>query len=195
MKRSKTMPLTRMRKTASLAPVSLAGVLLSGCAEEPTDAVVYRDAQECIDANPEMVSQCNTVYRQAQEEALRTGPKFNTEQDCEYDFGAEQCQQVQAGGSSFFMPFMAGYMLSNLMSPKRRYYQPMWTSYAPGSRYRNRWFGARGTDYGSVNKRNFRVAPSSFAPKPTVNRTIRRGGFGASVRKAKMAGGRRSWGG
>lgn len=199
-KRSNNINLPSMRKYFSPKPlaISLTSVFLTACADESSNSTVYTNVNECINENPEATEQCNLAYEKAVEEAQRTAPKYSTQKDCEYDFGADRCQTYQSGGSSFFMPFMAGYMLSNLMSPNR-YSQPMFISSSPYSRYRYRWIGADGYDYGDLRKRNFRTSSRSYKPKPTVSRTIKRGGFGSSVRAKSSWGSSksssRSWGG
>jgi uncharacterized protein YgiB involved in biofilm formation len=51
---------------------------------------------------------------------------------------------------------------------------------------------------GDIRKRNYRVNKDVYKPKPTVNRTMKRGGFGSSVRAKSSWGssGRKGgWGG
>jgi len=198
-KRTSYINLSKMRKSFALKPLAIGvtGVLLSACSSDKQDATVYTNLQDCVDQNPSAETQCKLAFEEAQKEAERTAPKYNSQYDCEYEFGANQCRNVQSGSGSFFMPFMAGYMVSSLLSP-RPYYQPMFTSYSRNSSYRNNWIGADGTSYGDTRKRNLKVRESAFDKKPAVTRTIQRGGFGSSVR-AKSAWGSKSsskgWGG
>lgn len=200
-KRSAQINLSRMRKHFVPKPLAIGvtSVFLAACADDRQDAVIYKDALECANANPEHAQTCETAYEQALAEAQRTGPKYNGMRDCESDFGPNQCYPVQQNSNSFFMPLMAGYMIGNLLSPSRYHYQPMFTSYSPYSSYRYRWLTADGYDYGDLRKRRYKVRPDAFKAKPTVSRTIKRGGFGSSVR-AKSSWGSRSgskggWGG
>lgn len=198
-KRSKSINLSVMRKSFSVKPLALgvAAIFLSACGDEQK-ATVFTTVDECTDANPEFAQKCQTAYEDALREAERTGPKYNTQSDCESEFGHNQCRVVQRDSGSFFMPFMAGYMLSNLMSPRGYYSQPMFTSYSRYSPYRNRWIGADGYDFGDYRRRNMRVSEKALKPKPTVTKTMSRGGFGSSVR-AKSSWGSSSkkggWGG
>lgn len=198
-KRTRSIDLRSMRKAFSLKPltIGIASVLLSACSTEREEAIVFNTLEDCVNANPSAAAQCEIAYQGALEEAARTAPKYNTENDCEYEFGPNQCQQVRTGSGSFFMPFMAGYMVSSLLSP-RPYYQPMFTSYSPNSPYRYRWIGADGRDFGGLNKKRYNVSKSVFDKKPAVTRTIQRGGFGSSIR-AKSAwgskGSSKGWGG
>lgn len=197
-KRSLSINLSRMRKQFRPKPLALgiAAVFISACSDNRQDAQVYVSPQECEEDNPGFAEQCETAYQQALIEAERTAPKYRSEYDCEYEFGANQCRYVERDSGSFFMPFMAGYMLSNLMSP-RYHYSPLFTSYSRYSPYRNRWIGSDGHVFGDYNRKSFKVRSDTFKPKPTVSRTIKRGGFGSSVRAKSSWGksGSRSWGG
>ncbi|PKI01507.1 DUF1190 domain-containing protein [Glaciecola sp. 33A] len=198
-KRSSNIDLSRMRKAFSLKPLALgvASVLLSACSGGKEEAVVFKNVNDCADALPTMAQKCEAAYKGALAEAAKTAPKYNSKNDCEYEFGRNQCQTYNSNGSSIFMPLMAGYMIGNMMSP-RPYYQPMFTSYSRYSSYRNNWVGADGRNFGDSRRSKLSVSPSAFDKKPAITRTISRGGFGSSVR-AKASWGSRSsgkgWGG
>ena len=198
-KRSEKINLGRMRKSFLPKPLALgvATVFLSACADNRQDATVYRTVQDCVDENPEFAQECQSAYQDALAEAERTGPKYASQRDCEYEFGSNQCRYVESGSGSWFMPFMAGYMLSDLLSPRRYSTQPMYTSYSRYSPLRYRWMAADGYDYGDIRKKNFKVGKNAFTPKPAVTKTIKRGGFGSSVRaKSSWGSSRKSgWGG
>lgn len=198
-KRSRSINLHAMRKGFAVKPLALgiASVFLSACGSEKEQATIYNNIDDCATQNPEFTAECKTAFEQAQKEAERTGPRYNSTSDCEYDFGYNQCRQVNSGGSSFFMPFMAGYMLSSFLSPRGYYSQPMYTSYSRRSPYRNQWINASGRSFGDSRYSKFKVDKSAFKPKPTVSRTIKRGGFGSSVRaKSNWGSSRRGgWGG
>lgn len=200
LKRSAHINLSRMRKGFSVKPLALgvAAVLLSACGQDTEKATVYTGVDDCISQNPEQSEICKTAYQQAVDEAQRTGPKYASRQICEEEFGPNQCNYQRTDSGSFFMPFMAGYMLSNLMSPGY-HSQPMFTSYSRNSSFRNRWMGADGSDYGDYRQRNMKVNKEAFKPKPTVSKTMSRGGFGSSVRAKSSWGSssarRGGWGG
>lgn len=197
-KRSRYIDLSKMRKSFAIKPLAagIAGVLLSACSGGREEAIIFTTLEECNNTYPDMEAKCEVAYEQALAEAARTAPKYNNVNDCEYEFGANQCRQYSSGGGSFFMPLMAGYMIGNMMSP-RPYYQPMFTSYSRNSSFRNRWTTSDGAIIGDTNKRNMRVRPSAFEKKPAVTRTISRGGFGSSVRAKANWGSSKSkgWGG
>jgi uncharacterized protein YgiB involved in biofilm formation len=182
-KRSKSINLTGMRKSFSVKPLALGvtAIFLSACGDKQ-EAAVFTSVNDCTDTHPEFAEKCKTAYEDALREAQRTGPKYNSQRDCESEFGNNRCNVVRNESGSFFMPFMAGYMLSNLMSPRGYYSQPMFSSNARNSSYRNRWVGADGYDFGDNRRRSMRVSENSLKPKPTVTKTMSRGGFGSSVR-------------
>jgi uncharacterized protein YgiB involved in biofilm formation len=201
MKRTKHINLNNMRKGFNVKPLALgvASVILSGCGGEKEDATIYTSLEDCKQDYPDAIERCEAAYQTAVEEAMRTSPRFSSEYDCEHEFGPNQCQYVNNGSGSFFMPFMAGYMVSSLLSPNRYYSQPLYTSYSYNSPFRSRWVTADGYVFdGDIRKRKNRVNKSVYKPKPTVNRTMKRGGFGSSVR-AKSSWGSSSrkggWGG
>ncbi len=200
-KRSTSININRMRKRFAVKPLALgvASIFLSACGSDRQDAMIYTSVDECIDENPSAADVCRAAYEDALAEAIRTGPKFASEYDCEYEFGPNQCRVYDTDSGSFFMPFMAGYMVSNLLSPSRYYHQPIYTSYSRHSPFRSRWILADGTVFkGDIRDRRYKVRESTFNKKPTVSRTMKRGGFGSSVRaKSSWSSSSRksSWGG
>ena len=198
-KRSSRINLQKMRKSFSPKPlaVGIAGIFLSACADDRQTANIYTSIQDCIDDNPDFSQQCQAAYEDALKEAERTGPKYGSQRDCEHEFGPNQCRYVESGSGSWFMPFIAGYMLSDLFSGRRYYSQPMYTSYSRYSPLRYRWMTADGYDYGDLRKRKYKVGKNAFTPKPAVKKTMSRGGFGSSVRAKSSWGSSRKggWGG
>lgn len=216
MKRTRSIDLSRYRKTGSsrlersgatalVSTALLSGVLsstlgLSGCSNNDTTvADIYLDAEHCIENNPEQEDACRASYTDAVTESERTAPKYATQQDCEAEFGSENCQSVErAEGGSFFMPLMAGYMLGQLMNGQRRAVSPLYSSSRPDSPMYQRWTGADGQTYGRATPGQVRVPSDALKPKPTQMNTLQRGRFGAAVaRKTALqrSSFRSSWGG
>lgn len=200
-KRTQHINLNAMRKAFAAKPLALgiASIFLTACGGNRDQAAIYNNVDDCIQDNPEQSQACQAAYREALTEAERTGPKYANQRLCEDEFGRNQCYQAQTGSGSFFMPLMAGFMLGNMMSSGRYYSQPMYTSYSPYSPLRYRWMTADGYDYGDMRRKYVRTRSDTFKPKPTVNRTLKRGGFGSSVRAKSTWGSskstRSSWGG
>ncbi|GAL04317.1 DUF1190 family protein [Photobacterium aphoticum] len=187
MKRSKHVVLASMRKNwrpTMMAPFTaiLAGAALSGCSDPSQDASIYQGLNDCIGDNPDHAEECRAAYQSALEEAARTSPKYASRADCELEFGINAC--VQAPSNDWFMPAMAGFMFARLINSDNRYYsQPMFRSTYPTSRYYGYWVTSDGYNYGksSYKKSKVKIKYDDMKPKPAVNRTIKRGGFGSSV--------------
>lgn len=216
MKRTSRINLSRHRKAGSgrlerggasalVGTAMLSGVLtstigLSGCStNDTTVADIYLDAEHCIENNPEQEDACRASYSEAVAESERTAPKYASQQDCEAEFGSENCQSVErAEGGSFFMPLMAGYMLGQLMNGQRRAVNPLYSSSRPDSPMHQRWTGADGKTYGRATPGQVRVPVDALKPKPTQMNTLQRGRFGAAVaRKTALqrSSFRSGWGG
>ena len=183
-KRSQELQLPQFRKSYRVKPLAL-GIssvfFAAACSDNRQEAMVFTSLSDCQYQLPEHAAQCETAYQQALQEAADTAPKYNSRRDCEYGFGAEQCVEYRnESGGSWFMPLMAGFMIRDLLQP-RGYTQPLFTSYSRYSPYRYRWIAADGYDYGDFRKRNFKVS-KTYSKPPKVARTIKRGGFGSSVR-------------
>ncbi|TKI04900.1 DUF1190 family protein [Martelella alba] len=180
------------------APVALAvGAVfaLAGCEKSDENVTLYQNSDDCSRANPSMAEQCATAYRNAQQEAEKTAPKYRSRADCVADFGEDQCTRApaQAGmaaessSGSFWMPLMAGYMMGRLMNGGYAQ-QPLFTSRAPGSPANGKFVDASGRGYGPVaSGRSMAVPKSAMAPKPATTTTITRGGFGETVAKQSAA--------
>lgn len=151
---------------------------LVGCDEVADQHVaMYQNADDCARANPQEKAQCLKSYQDATYESDRTGPKYDSQADCQKDFSTEQCHQQTPSSGSHWVPYMYGYMYGSHGS----YSQPLYSSNQPGSSMYKQAFDAAGNKYGSaVSGRYISTTRSNLAPKPTVTTTTR-GGFGATV--------------
>ena len=71
-------------------------------------------------------SRVKTPRRPPIKHRLAEAPRFGRKQQCEQEFGAGNCESRQeAGGGSFFMPMMMGYMMGNMMGGNR-FSQPVY---------------------------------------------------------------------
>ncbi|PSW22250.1 hypothetical protein C9I98_03020 [Photobacterium sanctipauli] len=205
MKRSKQVVLASMRKnwrplTYTPITAAFASIALSGCSDNDQDAVIYQSLDDCLDDNPSYSEECRSAYQFALQESSRTAPKYNSEYDCEAEFGDNAC--IQPRGQNWFMPAMAGFMFARMLNNNNYYSQPMYYSRYPGSIFYDRWTTADGRDYGNrYKKAKVRVNRDSMKPKPTVSRTISRGGFGSTVSaksswgSSRSSSGSKGWGG
>lgn len=195
-KRSKFIDLTAMRKVSknfAIKPLTL-GVttaILSACSKPP-EALIVKDVDECLTKTSLDQQSCEAAYQQALSEAEKTSPKYRDRYACESEFGYNQC--VQSSSGSFFMPFMAGFLINELLFDRDRryysgYYNPVYRYNRPYSRYHDMMMLADGTSIGKYGKSSYRINKSATQKKPKITRTVSRGGFG-SVASAKS-----NWGG
>ena len=198
MKRTQFINLDFMRKITPsfrLKPLALgvSAALLASCGSSKEEVVFVTSVDDCEDNTELSAAQCNTAYQQALAEAQRTGPKYRSMNLCESEFGDVQC--MNAPDSNFFMPLMAGFLINQMLFDRDRhyyggYYNPVYRYYRPYSRYHDALMLADGTSIGKFgSKKKFKVSKSATKKKPTVTKTVSRGGFG-SVASAKS-----SWGG
>lgn len=223
MKRSKSINLERMRKCATRkiepqgslpnsAPLNYAQFIpsplkslvlgaaafsLMGCSDSQ-EAAIYASPEHCANENPSLAEECQTAYQQALAESANAGPKYRSMYDCAAEFGERNCVPYRSeGGSSWFMPAVAGFALGRALDGGRYYGSPLYTSSYYGSNFYGRWSTVDGRlykkRYGRMNMR-----ADTFKPKPAVKRTISRGGFGSTVAaKSRWSGSssRGGWGG
>lgn len=207
MKRSKQVLIPRLVKSPSFALKSLAvavsSAMVVGCSTKE-DVYIFKNVEEC-DASGKFTQQkCETAYRKALEEAKNTAPRYSNLKDCEYEFGAEKCQEQKSSAQSFFIPAMAGFMVSQALQGSNyhgsHYYNPLFYHYDRGySRYKSpTWTTSDGVTIGNSNASTASVSKGDMKSKPAVTRTMKRGGFGSTVAaKSSWGGGSKksSWGG
>ncbi|VUD58625.1 hypothetical protein TDB9533_02470 [Thalassocella blandensis] len=207
MKRSKQVLIPRLIKSPSFALKSLAvavsSVLAVGCSTKE-EVYIFKSIEEC-DASGKFTEQkCETAYRKALQEAQKTAPRYKNLKDCEYEFGAQNCQEQKSTAQSFFMPAMAGFMVSQALQGSNygssHYYNPLFYHYDRGySRYKSpKWTTSDGVTIGNSASSKASVRKGDMKPKPAVTRTMSRGGFGSTVAaKTSWGGGSKksSWGG
>lgn len=204
MKRSSILDLTLLRKRARtfvLAPVSLAVITACSGGAKNEEVQFVTSVDECATTTSLTEAECDAAYQEAVKDADKTAPRYQYARDCEAEFGS--CEK--RGG--FFMPFMAGYIVSGLVSDamggNRRYNSSYPTYiYRGGGQYRNKIMTTDGFVVGSPGQKSYRMPKDALKTKPAVTRTISRGGFGASASAKSNWGSSkssksksRSWGG
>lgn len=197
MKRSKQINLNSMRKVGVtrplLKPVALAvaSITLVACSEPEQEVRIVSSIDDCIENTEFTAEQCDVAYKKALAEAERTAPRYTSRSRCESEFGYNQCY---SSGNDFFVPFMAGWMVSSLINNT---YNPVYQYRGGGSSYRDRIMTADGSIIGRAGQQSYRTSKSNLKPKPTVTRTVSRGGFGsvASAKSSWGGGKSRGWGG
>lgn len=78
---------------------------------DPKEAVLaYDSAEACIKAGLQDAATCEVEFKKAEEEHLRSAPRYSRANDCYSDFGFDRCYRPT--GSSVWFPFMMGYMMA-----------------------------------------------------------------------------------
>jgi uncharacterized protein YgiB involved in biofilm formation len=166
--------------TIRLVLMGAAALSLTAC-EDEVPAGVFETAEQCITSGQYDRTRCEAAFAEAQQEHQRVAPRFASRAECEEEFGAQKCQPApetaQSGGSGFFMPLMAGYMLGNLMRGPGYFSQPLYRQPGAGQTF----YGAGGSPVATGTGQT-RVAESAIRSQPTAIGNVQRGGFGSQAR-------------
>lgn len=185
-----------MKTSSQLKLVLMGGAsaLLIGCGDEPTEALIFMNLEDCLKSPEATPAACSTSYRAALAQHEQTAPRYTTQNDCLGEFAA--CQQIQSGGGSWFIPMMAGFMAARLLDQDRdRDYHYGYSSFG-GGRYHSQplYRTLRDADWSTGDNRSVGSGwgkvkiESSKTWAPKQSKTLSRGGFGS------MASARGSWG-
>lgn len=173
--------------------LAIASITLAACSDPEQEVQIVSSVEDCNTNTNLTAEQCEIAYQKALAEAQRTAPRYNSQAQCEAEFGYNQCNR----SGSFFMPFMAGYMVSSLLNNTSQSYNPVYHYRSGNSSLRNRIMMADGTIIGKAGQSSYKVNSGNLKAKPTVTRTVSRGGFGSvASAKSNWGGGKTSsWGG
>ena len=136
MKRSRKLTLTLL---------GAAPVVLTACGRDTTD-LTYQTLDECISDGKATAQACSSSYEQALKQHLAQAPRFYNPGACESEYGG--CTRYDQGGSSFWMPLMAGYLAGRWSShygSSGRPYLETYGNWAPRPLYRTQDDWSRGT--------------------------------------------------
>lgn len=187
------------RRTGKLT-LALMGVgAFSACDSDPEREVIsFSSLEQCKGSSEISVEECDAAYLAAQKQA-EGAVKYSSKNDCSADF-ANGCQKNSDG---FFVPLMAGFMVSQIVSniagssDDIRYRNQQSTVMTPAPLYRSKdnpnQLRTSGNSVvgqvGAVQKQkmsNYKYSNANSKPKAVVTS---RGGFG------KSASARGGWGG
>ncbi len=171
-------PMKRSR-TAALLLMSAAPLLLTSCSSETSSEGLYTSIDACT-AQTDDRPACERAFNQAKQQAETTSPRYATREECIATHGADQCEQKQdASGHSFFMPFMTGFLMAQMM----RGGQPVGLAGSPAFRDRaGNWQRPAANPGGGVYRSGAAGSPAMVPVNAQANRapTVSRGGFGSS---------------
>jgi uncharacterized protein YgiB involved in biofilm formation len=177
-------------KRSRMLPAILLGATafaLTACEDERVEASAFPDKESCVAAAsdgtlPFTAADCGAAFADALVEYERSAPRYDDLALCEEQHGGECVAQQGSGGSSIFMPLMAGYLMGSLLSNSRPQAQPLYRDSA------GKYATASGGTVLNGNKGNAKMAPASFRPAaatataaPMSRATVKAtGGFGSS---------------
>lgn len=190
LKRSRTLQVSGFMATVSVSMAACGAPQAVAPLPDPDPALAYTSTADCKAANDVSDAECDAAYAEAQRQSAQTAPRYATREECEGQWGPEQCRPLNSGGGSVFGPLATGFIIGQLINGGG--YR------GGGPLYRDR-NGAFSNGYGggylsrdyrtgrTVANRND-VDVARRAPERVQSRTavVSRGGFG---------GGGRSYGG
>jgi uncharacterized protein YgiB involved in biofilm formation len=115
MKRSRALQVTSLMATVSFSMTACSAPQRAPL-PEPDPALAYTSTAECIAANDVSDAECNAAYAEAQRQAAESAPRYATREECEGQWGPEQCRPLNTGGGSFFGPLATGFIIGQLLN-------------------------------------------------------------------------------
>lgn len=166
--------------------------------EPESGELVYNNLDECRRHGRLSASECEAAFAQASAARLSQAPKFNSQRECEAQYGGTGCSSARIGGAEYFIPALAGFMLARgVAGGAQPLLPPTASACPPGStnpecqqaRSGSSSSGSGGgyssggrRAYSTVTGRNFgSVSSTSNASSSRVS-TTSRGGFGSIAR-------------
>lgn len=183
-----------MKRSSNLRLVLMAAAVptvLAGCESEPSGTVLA-SVEQCRGQTEIPLEECEAAYRTALAEHERLAPRFESQAQCNEQFGG--CVPTTYNGQQSFIPPMAGFLIGYALGDldydrkKRRYYgvggvSPLYRDYRsrdflkPGGQYVSDRYGTVRGKYGNtaLPTRAITVSRAGFGSSASA-----RGGFGSS---------------
>lgn len=165
-----------------------ATLVVSGCNED--EPSFFKDNAACLQELNDATA-CADAQKDALAQHLQTAPKFTSREQCEQQFGAENCMEQpvstdstsanQQSSGGYFMPMMMGYMMGRMGGGLFGGNNSRYTS-QPLYRDRNNNAFTGGANGGLAGRFSGNSFQSSSAISKASPSAIRRGGFGTSSR-------------
>lgn len=152
---------------------------VAACDEPKEDVFTFKDVKSCVASGQFDEETCKAEYAKAKAQNDNVAPRFNSRHSCYSDFGHNQCYHyTSSSGGSFWLPFMAGYMMAPRGHSTIVSTQPLYRPHSDAGGY----YTATSTRVGSAYSTSGRgqIAKSKAGPPPPARtRTVARGGFGS----------------
>jgi len=150
--------------------------------EETQDSLVYNSLSDCRAGGQLSAQQCETAFSEAAAARLKDAPKFNSQNECEAQYGANGCSSASIGAQAQpLLPPTAATCPPG--SPQPECQQPRASSSSSSSSYGGSSSGGgRARAYSTTTGRGFTVSPSATRGVSSTTRVSSRGGFGSIAR-------------
>lgn len=115
LKRSRSLHVSSLMATTAFT-LSACGTPDAPPRPPPQPTLAYTSLETCKaeDAIPD--AECDAAWVEAQNEAARSAPRYATREECEGQWGPEQCRPLTGGGGSFFGPLATGFIIGQLLN-------------------------------------------------------------------------------
>ncbi len=158
--------------------------MLSGCDDSneqarfgpPTEVAAFQTVQQCVDSGQYDRATCTAAQQKAFNEDGKVAPRFDSQQLCEEQFGAAQCQRRSEGGQSFFTPLLTGFLIGQILNNNT-------SRYTYGGLYRDRRNGGGWYTPGA----RISAPATAIATMSAARRSPRRSRPSASRRAARSS--------
>ncbi|SNB60669.1 Uncharacterized conserved protein YgiB, involved in bioifilm formation, UPF0441/DUF1190 family [Arboricoccus pini] len=196
MKRSTAITLTLM------AAAGGALAIYNSRADQQAEGNYYPSVEACKAEGKVDPDDCQKAFDEAKAQNDEQAPRFDEQSTCEAQFGVNACYRREEGGSSFFVPFLTGFLVSNLVNQVTggsgywgrpggyHYARPIYRSVQNGDLYTG-----SGSPLSTLGGSTVRAPARDVyqAPPPSRTSVVSRGGFG-SRSSSWSTGSFRSWG-
>ncbi len=88
--------------------------------------LAFASLAECKDSQAVTAAICDTEYAKASQITVEDAPKYNALEDCEAEYGANQCRPATWNGASVFIPAMAGVLIARSLAGGLTQSQPLY---------------------------------------------------------------------
>lgn len=92
--------------------VVLVASIWSRSDEDSQENLVYNNLSDCRTGGQLSAQQCETAFSEATAARLKDAPKYNAQNECEAQYGANGCSTATINGVQYFIPALAGFMLA-----------------------------------------------------------------------------------
>lgn len=121
---------SRKSPILALGTIAASGLLLSGCGEDIAEGdVLFTSVDKCVTSGVDL-QLCRVAYQDSMSAHLSSAPRFTSKASCEAGYGPGQCLEQAASTvpgnagntGTFFVPFLAGFVLSSSINTVNDYY-------------------------------------------------------------------------